>query len=73
MSAQFSPLPSALRLPARLAAPKLELGWIARVWRAHQTRRQLRELDTHLLRDIGVTRFDAELEAARKTWDLQGS
>ena len=73
MSAQFSPLPSALRLPARFAAPKLDLSWIARFWRAYQTRRQLSELDAHLLRDIGMTRLDAELEAARKTWDLQGS
>jgi uncharacterized protein YjiS (DUF1127 family) len=72
MSAQFSPLPSALRLPARFAAPKLDLSWIARVWRAYQTRRQLSELDAHLLRDIGMTRLDAELEAARKPWDLQG-
>ena len=72
MSAQFSLLPSALRLPARFAAPKLDLSWIARFWRAYQTRRQLSELDAHLLRDIGMTRLDAELEAARKPWDLQG-
>lgn len=75
MSAQFSPLPSALRLSARFAAPKLDLTWvtwIARFWRAYETRRQLSELDAHLLRDIGVTRLDAQLEAARKPWDLQG-
>ena len=72
MSAQFSPLHSALRLSARFAAPKLDLSWIARFWRAYETRRQLRELDAHLLRDIGVTRRDAQLEAARKPWDLQG-
>jgi uncharacterized protein YjiS (DUF1127 family) len=75
MSAQFSPLPSALRLPARFAAPKVGLVWLthlARFWRAYDTRRQLNELDAHLLRDIGVTRLDARLEAARKPWDIQG-
>ena len=75
MSAQLSPLPSALRLPARFAAPKLDLNWLTwfgRFWRACETRRQLSELDAHLLRDIGVTRMDARREAARKPWDLQG-
>lgn len=76
MSAQFSPLPSALRLPARFGVTKLALLWLAmlgRSWRAHDTRRQLGELDAHLLRDIGVTPLDARLEAARKPWDIQGS
>lgn len=71
MSAQLSPRLSALRLP-RFAAPKLELTWLVRFWRAYHTRRQLSELDAHLLRDIGVTPMDARLEAARKPWDLQG-
>ncbi|MBX9750616.1 MAG: DUF1127 domain-containing protein [Roseococcus sp.] len=75
MSAQFSPLPSALRLPARFGAPKVGFAWLgmlARFWRAYDTRRQLNELDPHLLRDIGVTRLDAQLEATRKPWDIQG-
>lgn len=75
MSAQLSPLPSASRLPARFGTPKLSFGWVtwlARFWRAYDTRRQLAELDPHLLRDIGVTRLDAQLEAARKPWDIQG-
>lgn len=74
MSAQFSQLPSALRLPARFAWRKLGFAWLAaltRFWRAYDTRRQLNELDAHLLRDIGVTRLDARLEAARKPWDIQ--
>ncbi len=73
MSAQFSPLPSARRLPARFAAAKPGFTWLAtlaRFWRAYDTRRQLNELDPHLLRDIGVTRLDAQLEAARKPWDI---
>ncbi len=72
MSAQLSPLPSALRLPARFGVPKVGFAWLARLWRAYDTRRQLSELDAHLLRDIGVTPLDARLEAARKPWDLQG-
>ena len=75
MSAQLSPLPSALRLPARFGMPKVGFGWLtslSRLWRAYDTRRQLGELDAHLLRDIGVTRLDARLEASRKPWDVQG-
>ncbi len=75
MSAQLSPLPSALRLSARFGTPKVGfawMGWLARFWRAYDTRRQLAELDPHLLRDIGVTPLDARIEAARRPWDLQG-
>ncbi len=32
-------------------------------------RTALRELDDHLLEDIGVTRAEAEKEAARPAWD----
>jgi len=42
------------------------------LWRAYETRRQLSELDAHLLRDIAITLLDARIEAARKPWDLQG-
>ena len=77
MSAQFSPLPAiASRLPAALGVLRAGfLGWaghVTRFWRAHESRRQLAELDAHLLRDIGITALDAQLEAARKPWDLQG-
>lgn len=75
MSAQYIPLPSALRLPAKLESLKGGFVWLtylARFWRAYETRRQLAELDPHLLRDIGITPLDARLEAARKPWDIQG-
>jgi len=75
MSAQFSPLPSAFRRQAGFASPKagfVSLNFLTRLWRAYDTRRQLSELDAHLLRDIGITRLDAQIEAARKPWDLQG-
>jgi uncharacterized protein YjiS (DUF1127 family) len=32
-------------------------------------RRELRLLDDHLLRDIGLTRAEADKEAARPVWD----
>jgi uncharacterized protein YjiS (DUF1127 family) len=34
-----------------------------------QSRRALRRLDDHLLRDIGLTRHEAESEATRAPWD----
>jgi uncharacterized protein YjiS (DUF1127 family) len=34
-----------------------------------QSRRALRRLDDHLLRDIGLTRHEAESEATRVPWD----
>ena len=33
-------------------------------------RRALRRLDDHLLRDIGLTRHEAEAEAAAPAWDV---
>lgn len=35
-----------------------------------KTRRDLRELDDRLLRDIGVTRVDIERESRRRFWDI---
>jgi uncharacterized protein YjiS (DUF1127 family) len=34
-----------------------------------RSRRQLAQLDDHLLRDIGLTRDQAEAEAALSAWD----
>ena len=34
----------------------------------HRTRRNLRALDAHLLRDIGLTRADVETELRRTLW-----
>jgi uncharacterized protein YjiS (DUF1127 family) len=34
-----------------------------------QSRRALQRLDEHLLRDIGLTRHEAETEASRAPWD----
>ena len=46
-------------LPARLLAAEA----LAR------SRRRLGHLDDHILRDIGLTRAEAEAEAARPLWD----
>ena len=46
-------------------------GWLIALARAHERSRQrqtLRDLDDHLLRDIGVTREQAEREAHKPFW-----
>lgn len=45
-------------------------GWtaLAAMVRAHQTRRLLAEMDDRMLADIGVSRGDASMEAARPAW-----
>jgi uncharacterized protein YjiS (DUF1127 family) len=57
--------------PARL--PRLpaagELIALAAVWRQRlRQRRQLARLDDALLKDIGLTRCDAEMESAKPFW-----
>ncbi len=39
-------------------------------WRSHRTRQTLTELDSHLLKDIGVAPLDARNEANRPFWHL---
>lgn len=46
-------------------------GWVALVrqwWRRSRTRDGIAELDEHLLRDIGLTRFDAMVESRKHFW-----
>ncbi|MBE3638677.1 DUF1127 domain-containing protein [Mangrovicoccus algicola] len=57
------PAPRLLRLP-RLARLRLA----ERLALARQ-RRHLRHLDAHLLRDVGLTRAEAERESQRPPWD----
>ena len=56
------------------ALPRPAWHALARVmthaWQAVMTRRDLRDLDPHLLADIGVSRAEAVREAARAPWDL---
>ena len=65
---------------ARLSdAPKLPLLAVVAVrfasllvtWETRRrTRMHLLELDDHLLRDVGLTRAQAEAEAARSFWQI---
>lgn len=40
------------------------------MWQVARERRQLRRLDEHALKDIGISRADAEREASRPFWDV---
>ena len=52
----------------RLVPPRELLGLVA-LWRQRARQRsQLARLDDALLKDIGLTRCDAEMEAAKPFW-----
>ena len=53
-------------LPHRLRRPRVSL---LRYWQLYRERAQLAALDADALRDIGVSRRDAEHEAYRPAWD----
>ncbi|MDM7932835.1 DUF1127 domain-containing protein [Tabrizicola sp.] len=59
----------ALSIPLiRLLSPRPVAG----LWRLialSRSRRHLARLDDHLLRDIGLSRAEAEAEVARPVWD----
>lgn len=55
---------AAARAPARPGLRALLREWVRR-WRQ---RRRLEDLDDRMLRDVGVTRADAEREARRPFW-----
>lgn len=59
-------LPLAVLRPSALAALPRRLLAAAALSRS---RRSLRHLDDHLLRDIGLTRAQAESEAKQFDWD----
>jgi uncharacterized protein YjiS (DUF1127 family) len=61
---RFSRPQTAMRLPRGMAH---RLGLM---WEAVRTRRILAELDARQLKDIGVSRSEAEAEAARAPWDI---
>lgn len=45
------------------------LAWLDRALERRRSRLALRELDDHFLKDIGISRADAEREARRPFWD----
>ncbi|WP_374431688.1 DUF1127 domain-containing protein [Tabrizicola sp.] len=51
------------RIPGRFLARLIAIEAMAR------SRRSLARLDDHLLRDIGLTRAEAEAEAEKSAWD----
>jgi uncharacterized protein YjiS (DUF1127 family) len=58
-----------LRIPLPTAASLVQLVAMIGTWRARvRQRRQLAVLDDALLKDIGLTRCDAEWEAAKPFW-----
>ena len=58
-----------LGIPARTLAPRgpQESRW-RQFWRRVRTRRQLLELSDEQLRDIGISRDQARIEALRPFW-----
>ena len=55
-------LPSVARL--FLAAAVIATKWD----RYYKTRRVLKDLEPHLLKDIGVTQYEAQSEGAKRFW-----
>jgi uncharacterized protein YjiS (DUF1127 family) len=58
-------------LPARRWLPLRDmLSWdsFAAAWRRYRSRQRIAELDSHLLKDIGVGFAEAEAEANKPFW-----
>ncbi|NBZ88666.1 DUF1127 domain-containing protein [Stagnihabitans tardus] len=57
-----------------LSLPRRRRPWsgLVRALTLHRSRRGLAALDDHMLRDIGLTRAEAEAEAERPLWDAPG-
>jgi len=45
-------------------------AWLIETLRVMETRRDLAEMDTRMLRDIGISHGEALREAARAPWDI---
>jgi len=45
-------------------------AWLIETVRVMETRRDLAEMDTRMLRDIGISQGEALREAARAPWDI---
>jgi uncharacterized protein YjiS (DUF1127 family) len=67
-----------LPTPARSAtSSSSRLGfawrWLMTAWRVDAERRALRDLDDHILADIGIDRCGVRAESDRPFWDLPPS
>ncbi len=63
------------RKPARLepshpllAPPMSSWARLRSAWRRYRTRQRIAELDSHMLKDIGVSFAEAEAEANKPFW-----
>ncbi len=65
-----SPSPSRVRVLARaLSLELIDLGNLLLLWLArYRERRKLQTLSDHMLRDMGVSRADADREAMKRFW-----
>lgn len=52
------------------ALPRVGLETLVHLDSLRRQRSALKDLDAHLLRDIGVSPEDAEAESRRRAWDL---
>ena len=58
-----------VRFPlSRHTRPAL-LGVVLKAYSIWRERQQLSALDEHMLKDVGLTRFDVETETKRPIWD----
>lgn len=57
--------------PAKAGVRGGWLPWLTAVLSALESRRRLAEMDERMLRDIGVSFGEAQVEAARAPWDLE--
>lgn len=67
MSLKSHALNSGFPLPAR-TRPAL-LGTVLKALSIGRERKRLRDLDAHLLNDLGLSQADVELETKRPVWD----
>lgn len=58
------------RAPGALARVGAVLGRLEQALRVRRGRRELMTLDERTLKDIGISRADAEREAGRRLWDI---
>lgn len=57
-------------IPARPAPAQTGIGKFLQMLAVRKTRKQLAEVDDHILEDIGISRAAAEFEASRPLWDV---
>lgn len=65
----LTPLTTSPRLPL-IAALAVRFACAVTLWdQRYRSRNELKYMDDHLLKDIGVTRRQADIEAIRPFWD----